>query len=76
MGVVRSNLRSCLKKVAQRIVECLILFTLILLGILLSIPKAQSQDPIGLRMRNQHDLVGKAVLFIRNRQCFFIDEGS
>ncbi len=73
MYVKGANLGFCLKEVPHRIVDLLVLFALIFLGILSLVPKAQSQNLIRLSGRNQHDLVHEASLFFQDRHRSVID---
>ena len=74
VDVKGSDLGLGLEKVSQGIVNLLILFALILLSILLFVPKAQSQNAIGVGVRDEHNLVDEATLFFQNRHAFFIDD--
>src|SRR5438552_8994512 len=73
VNVERANHGFGLKVVPQRVVDLLVLLAVILLGILLCVPKAESQNLIALRVRDEHNLVDEAALFFQNRHCFFID---
>src|SRR5712671_5087366 len=57
MDVKGSDLGFGLEKVPQGIVDLLILFALILLSILLFVPKTQSQNAIGVAVRDEHSTV-------------------
>src|SRR6266404_1858450 len=74
VDVKGSDLWFGLDKVSQGIVDLLILFALILLSILLFVPKAQSQNAIGVGVRDQHNLVDEAALLFQNRHGFLIDD--
>lgn len=50
-----------------------LLFALIFLGILPLVPKAESQNAIGLARRNEHNLVHEAALLFQDRHRFLID---
>ena len=62
MYVKRANLGFRFEEMPQRIVNLLVLFALIFFGILSLVPKAQSQNLIGLSRRNEHDLIHETAL--------------
>jgi len=70
MDVKGSDLGFGLEKVPQGIVDLLILFALILLSILLFVPKTQSQNAIGVGVRDEHNLVDEAALLFRIGTAF------
>ena len=70
MHVERANHGFGLKVVPQRVVDLLVLLAVILLGILPCVPKAESQNLIALRVRDEHDLVDEAALFFRIGTAF------
>ena len=74
VDVKGSDLGFGLEKVSQGIVDLLILFSLILFSILLFVPKAQSQNAIGVGVRDEHNLVDETALPFQNRHASFIDD--
>src|SRR5579864_7324666 len=73
MYVKGTNLGFGLEEVPNRIVDLLILFALIFLGILFFVPKAQSQNAIRVAGRNEHNLVDEAVLLLQYRHRSLIN---
>ena len=73
MNVEGPDLGLGLKEVPHGIVDLLILLMLVSLSIFLFVPKAQSQNAIGIGVRDEHNLVNEAVLLLQNWHRFFID---
>src|SRR5712691_4468596 len=73
VNVERANHGFGLEEMPQGVVDLLVLLAVILLGILPCVPKAESQNLIALRVRDEHNLVDEAALLFQNRHCFFID---
>src|SRR5256885_6277804 len=68
-----SNHRFPFEQVPHRILDLRKLLAMIQLGVLLGIPKADAQNPLGLCIRDEHDLVDKAALSFQDWNNFLVD---
>lgn len=73
MYVKGANLGFCLKEGPYHVVNLLVLFFPIFLGILSFVPKAQIQNLVRFSRRNQNDLIHEASLFFQDRHRSVID---
>src|SRR5439155_9868923 len=62
-----------IEEVPKRFMDLRVLLAMILFGIPSFVPETQSQNVIGFRVRDEHNLVHEALLFFQDWYCSFID---